>query len=225
MSAPGGVCVSGAPRVEFFGSILRPSCTDVGRLRRLPFVSTGVRALDVPRSLVWATDLDVLPFDHVVERRDSYLVVRSPSNPGHYWGNLLVFNDPPAVGDGSGWERWFELEFGSECRVEHRTFAWDRVDGAVGCAQEEFVSRGYDLEQTVGLVATPHSVRSHPRENREVAVRELDPLEDADWELWEQVLELQVAGRDERFEEQVHRNFSRRRSPASSNSTSSRPGR
>lgn len=29
--------------------------------------------------------------------------------------------------------------------------------------------------------------------------------------LWEQVLELQVAARDERFEEQVHRDFSRRR--------------
>jgi ribosomal protein S18 acetylase RimI-like enzyme len=170
-----------------------------------------MRALTVPRSLVWATDLDVLPLDHVVERRDSYLVVRSPSNPAHYWGNLLVFNDPPAVGDGSRWERWFELEFESECRVEHRTFAWDRVDGAVGCAQEEFVSRGYDLEQTVGLVATPDSLWSHPRENREVAVRELDPLEHADGELWEQVLELQVAARDERFEEQVHRDFTRRR--------------
>ena len=49
----------------------------------------------IPRSLVWATDYDVLPVDHVVERRDGYLVVRSPGNPAHYWGNLLLFDDAP----------------------------------------------------------------------------------------------------------------------------------
>jgi hypothetical protein len=86
------------------------------------FMSAGARARTVPRSLVWATGLDDLPFDHVVERRDSYLIVRSPSNPAHYWGNLLVLDDPPAVGDGSRWGRWFELEFEGERRVEHRTF-------------------------------------------------------------------------------------------------------
>ena len=56
----------------------------------------------MPRSLVWATSIDVLPPDRVVERRDGYLVVRSPANPAHYWGNLLLFDDAPAAGDGSG---------------------------------------------------------------------------------------------------------------------------
>src|SRR5204863_5406261 len=41
----------------------------------------------VPRSLVWATELDVLPPERLVERRGGYLVVRSPGNPRHYWGN------------------------------------------------------------------------------------------------------------------------------------------
>jgi hypothetical protein len=145
----------------------------------------------VPRSHVWATDIDVLPVDRVLERRDRYLVVRSPSNPAHYWGNLLVFDEPPASGDAAPWERWFEAEFGSEPGV-HCTFAWDRMDGKFGRAEEEFVSRGYELEETVGLVATPDSVRSHQRENREVTVRTLDPLPAADRELWDQVLELQV---------------------------------
>src|SRR5262249_11306717 len=45
----------------------------------------------VPRSLVLATDLDVLAPDSVVERRDGYLLVRSPSNPTFYWGNFLLF--------------------------------------------------------------------------------------------------------------------------------------
>ena len=46
-------------------------------------------ATTVPRALSLATDIDVLPVDRIVERRDGYLLVRSPRNPVHYWGNLL----------------------------------------------------------------------------------------------------------------------------------------
>ena len=165
----------------------------------------------VPRALVWATDLDVLPLDHVVERRDDHLIVRSPSNPTHHWGNLLLFDDPPAHGDGARWERLFEVELGRDPRVGHRTFGWDRTDGALGCAREEFVARGYELEETVGLIATPELVARHRRENREVRVKALEPTPGLDERLWDQVVELQVAGRDQRFDEAAHREFSRRR--------------
>ena len=166
-------------------------------------------ASTIPDALVWATDIDVMPADHVLERRDRYLVVRSPSHPGFYWGNLLILDDPPTNGDGSQWERWFDAEFERDPRVRHRTFAWDRVDGALGRAAEEFVSRGYELEETVGLVATADEVQAHPRENREVAVRALD--HDAEDDLWDQVVELQVAGRDEQFDEHTYRDFCRQR--------------
>lgn len=161
--------------------------------------------------MVWATDHDVLPADHVVERRDGYLMVRSPGNPAHWWGNLLLFDDAPESGDGERWERLFELEFGEEPQIEHVTLAWDRVDGALGSAREEFVSRGYELEETVGLVAEPGALRMHPRANREVVIRELDPLPRGDRDLWKQAIELQVASRDEFLEEQVYREFIGRR--------------
>ena len=77
------------------------------------------RANARPRSLVWATDIDVLAVDRVVERRDGYLVVRSPSHPAFYWGNLLLFHDPPAAGDGARWEALFEEAFGDEPGVRH----------------------------------------------------------------------------------------------------------
>jgi ribosomal protein S18 acetylase RimI-like enzyme len=164
-----------------------------------------------PSSLVWATDFDVLPSDHVIERRGGYLVVRSPSNPGHYWGNMLLFDDPPTAEDAARWERLFEAEFAAEPRVRHRTFGWDRVDGALGCAREEFVSRGYDLEETIGLVAAADQLRPHRRENREVRVRALDPAAGADGDLWDAVIELQVAGREEGHDEARYRTFRRAR--------------
>jgi len=92
-----------------------------------------------PRSLLWATDIDVLPADRVVERYEGYRLIRSPTNPTHYWGNLLLFDDPPAAGDGARWPRLFADQLGSDPRVQHQTFAWDGIDGALGCARAEFV--------------------------------------------------------------------------------------
>jgi ribosomal protein S18 acetylase RimI-like enzyme len=160
-------------------------------------------ASTVPRSVVWATDLDVLPLDRVVERRGGYLVVRSPGNPRHYWGNLLLFDREPRAGDASHWEALFAEEFADEPRVRHTTFAWDRSDGVAGAAREEFAARGYDVEESVGLVA--ERLIAHSRENREVVVRRLDP--NGDGELWAAVVELQVATRDEGHEEEAERAF------------------
>jgi ribosomal protein S18 acetylase RimI-like enzyme len=162
----------------------------------------------LPRSLVLATGIDVLPVDHVVERRPDFLVVRSPSNPAHYWGNFLLFDEPPGEGDAERWEELFVREFGDEPRVRHRAFTWDRADGAIGRAREEFVERGYELDDSVGLVAERHELRAHPRANRDVVVRALDPEPDADAELWAAVIELQVAGRDDGHDEETYRQFS-----------------
>ena len=107
------------------------------------------------RSLVWATDFDVQSPDAVVVRRDGYTAVRAPSNPASHWGNLLLFDDPPEPGDAPRWEELFLAEVGD---LRHRTFAWDRTDGAMGAA-DEFVARGYDLDEMVGLVATPGELR------------------------------------------------------------------
>jgi ribosomal protein S18 acetylase RimI-like enzyme len=171
-------------------------------------VDTGRVPADplVPRSLVWATDIDVLPLDRVVERHDGYLAVRSPSNPAHYWGTLLVFDEPPEVDDVERWEGLFAASFGDDPRVRHRTFAWDRIDATRGAA-DAFVARGYRLDDNVGLVASPASLRQHPRASRDVVVRALDPAPGADEDLWRGVVELGVAGRDPALEEQSHRAY------------------
>ncbi|HEX4564689.1 MAG TPA: GNAT family N-acetyltransferase [Solirubrobacteraceae bacterium] len=166
----------------------------------------SAQSIVTPRSLVRATELDVLPLGRVLVRRDGYLAVRSPGNPGHYWGNYLLFDDPPQPGDAERWEALFAQEFADDPRIGHRTFAWDRGDGALGAAREEFTSRGYEVEILVGLVAPAGAVAAHPRASTAVTVRALDPARGADMDVWEQVVELQVAGED-RFPEDVHRAF------------------
>lgn len=165
----------------------------------------------VPQSLVWATDLDVLPLERVIERRDGFLLVRSPSNPLHYWGNLLLFDQEPVAGDALRWEALFADAFADEPRVQHRAFGWDRTDGVAGAAHEEFAGKGYKIDETVGLVADARQLVMHPRSNREVLVHTLDPATGADEELWDAVVELQVAGRDEEHDEEGFRAFARAR--------------
>jgi ribosomal protein S18 acetylase RimI-like enzyme len=168
----------------------------------------------VPRSLVWATSIDVLPPEHVVRREDGYLVVRSPINPTHFWGNLLLFDEAPAAGDGERWEALFTAAFADDPRVTHRTFAWDRTDDARGAVDSEFRARGYDVDLSVGMIASPGEIHPHPRANREVEVKALDPRAGGpDEAYWEQVLQLQAAGRDPDSSEteEAYRVFTRAR--------------
>lgn len=164
------------------------------------------RADLVPRSLVYATDIDVLAPDRVVQRRGDHIVVRSPSNPAFYWGNFLLFDAPPQQGDRERWEALFAAAFADEPGVRHRAFGWDVTDGALGAAETELAPHGYLVEGMVGLVADAGGVIPHPRENREVEIHMLDP--DGDEALWDGVVALQVAGRDPVFEEAPYRAFS-----------------
>jgi RimJ/RimL family protein N-acetyltransferase len=178
-------------------------------LRTLLFVER--QAPPLPGSLIRATDIAALPLSRELIRRDGYLVVRSPSNQDHYWGNLIVFDDAPAPGDGPSWEARFEEEFADLPAVLHHTFAWDRTDGELGAAQAELLDRGYVLEQTVGLAADVGRLRAHPRENRDVAVRSLDHRGATEEDLFEQVIELQIADRLASFEEAGQRAYAQAR--------------
>jgi ribosomal protein S18 acetylase RimI-like enzyme len=162
-------------------------------------------------SLVWATDIDVLAPESVVHRRDGYWAIHSPSNPTYWWGNFLLFDDAPGPGDGGRWEQLFETEFGDRREVTHRSFAWDRADGAAGAAERELVSRGYELEWTTGLVARPDAVRRHPGANTEVEVRALDPAPGSDEDLWEQVIQVQLAQAPPGVPDSYHLGFLGRR--------------
>lgn len=157
-----------------------------------------------------ATDVDVLPDDSIIVDRGTYIVVRSPSNPSHYWGNFLVYPDAPHAGAGAreSWERDYVLEFGSERESHHLAFCSDGIDGDRGAASQ-FVDVGYEAIVDVALVAEPHELVAHPRANRDVEIRMLDP--NGDEELHAAVIELQVEMREPGHEEHAYRDFKRRR--------------
>lgn len=151
------------------------------------------------QSLGHITDLFFPQFDGLILDRGDYLVIRTPSNPTYYWGNFLLFQDPPGKGDFERWKELFEREIASLQPAEHMTFSWDTIHGETGEVQP-FLQAGFDLFQAV--VLTARQVVPPPKYNAEVVIR---PLSE-DWE-WEQATQNQVACRGDGFELQGYQVF------------------
>lgn len=135
------------------------------------------------------TDIEMLRFEGSIQERDDCIVVKTPTNPTFYWGNLLVFPEPPRAGELARWGKKFAAAFREEPRVRHRTFTWDTITGEAG-AKEEFA--GYVDEATEVLLLNRGELLSPPRLNREIEARRLSTEAD-----WAAALESQLSLRPE----------------------------
>ena len=140
------------------------------------------------QSLGYRTDLIFPKFDGQILDRGDYLVILTPTNPTYYWGNFLLFTNPPNDGDLENWKAIFSKEIGSRIQAEHFTFGWDTILGELG-EIKPFLDAGFDLDQSVVLSTQQVTIPS--KYNQEVVIR---PLTE-DWE-WEQATQNQIACRE-----------------------------
>ncbi len=151
------------------------------------------------RSLAYRTDLFFPAFDGQTIDRGDYLVIRTPSNPTFYWGNFLLFADPPGPGDEQRWRALFASEIGSPPEVEHQAFGWDSPEGERGML-EPFVQAGF--EASFDVVLTTSKPQPPPRPAESIRVRPLDSEED-----WVEAVDMQVLCRDPGQHESGYRLF------------------
>lgn len=85
----------------------------------------------------------------VITDRGDHLVVRSPGNPGFYWGNFLLLADAPKPGESGRWLTAFQREFPD---AQHLAIGVDTADGDPG-AVTELVAAGLTVEVDTVLVA------------------------------------------------------------------------
>ncbi len=135
------------------------------------------------RSLGLATELALSATRGTVEDRGDYLVVRTPDDPGYYYGNLLVLPAAPQVGEVAFWSRRFADAFASDPAVKHVTLAWDGTTGDAG-APDELGAAGFRLElvQTMTASYVAPAARS-PLPLRELAPAEMPDVADLTWEM------------------------------------------
>jgi ribosomal protein S18 acetylase RimI-like enzyme len=111
-----------------------------------------------------------------------YVVVRTPDNPGFWWGNFLLFRPPFEPGDVEHRRETFRSEFPA---ADHVALGIDTVDGVIG-AEDEVVAAGFDIERNV--VMTTGEVVPPSRPNDESTYRFLSGDDD-----WEQLAQLSLA--------------------------------
>jgi len=130
----------------------------------------------------------------------SHLVVRTPANPGFWWGNFVLFKGPPQDGDAQSWARTFSEEFP---RAAHLALGVDSIDGDTG-DPGELAALG--LEAEVNSVLTAGRLLS-PGEPRVAA--DIRPLAGDDD--WAQATRLHIACNDDFAMTPEHRQFLERR--------------
>ena len=151
------------------------------------------------KSLGYRTDLFFPTFDGQIIDRGNYLVIRTPTNPTFYWGNFLLFSQPPQPGDIDVWRKLFAQEIGIPPNTEHQVFAWDSPEGEEGVTQP-FIEAGFRLNCSVVLTGSEPRTPFSP--STLVIVRPLETEAD-----WEQAVENQIICRSPEFEESDYREF------------------
>ncbi len=151
------------------------------------------------KSLGYRTDLIFHAFDGEIINRGAYLVIRTPMNPTFYWGNFLLFSQPPSESDFREWRALFAQEIGTSPEIKHQVFGWDSPEGEVGAIQP-FLKAGFRVNREV--VLTSSGPRSPTRPSDLVSIRALKTEAD-----WEQAVENQVVCREPEFEENEYREF------------------
>jgi GNAT superfamily N-acetyltransferase len=148
-------------------------------------------------SLGYRTDLALLRLggSEIFDRGD-HLVIRSPHNPLHWWGNFLLLDSVPVAAQTDIWLERFAAEFPA---ARHLAFGFDGVDGRVEDLAG-FAESGLRCEASTVLSA---SVVTEPaRPNRDATYRMLTSDDD-----WAQSIELRIDCDDELADEENHREF------------------
>jgi GNAT superfamily N-acetyltransferase len=126
-------------------------------------------------SLGYRTDLMLLELSgSTFSDQGEYVVVRTPANPGFWWGNFLLYRTPFAPDDAELRLDDFRREFPA---AKHVAIGIDSVDGELGAA-DEVTAAGLEAERDV--VMTASAVVPPQRPNTTSTYRDLSS--DGDWE-------------------------------------------
>lgn len=153
------------------------------------------------RSLGYKTDFIFNKLDGEVIDKGPYIKASTKSNPNYFWGNLLLYKEPPHDGVLDSWIQDFKSEF-NNTDTYHITLAWDSPEGNLGSINQ-FKDQGFDVE--VGIVLTSNNVCLPPKYNEEI---ELITIQ-SDHE-FERCIEIQLSSASDRLSKESWESFYRK---------------
>lgn len=148
-------------------------------------------------SLGYRTDLALLRLGGtLVEDRGDHVVIRSPHNPTHWWGNFLLLSEVPPAEAAQPWLDRFAVEFPDADYVALGFDGAAHVEGDL----DWFAQRGFGVEASV--VMTAEAVHEPARLNTDAVCRPLDSDDD-----WAQSVELRMLCKDSDLDPASYRAF------------------
>jgi ribosomal protein S18 acetylase RimI-like enzyme len=114
--------------------------------------------------------------------RGSHIVVRTPDNPGFYWGNFALFPAAPAPGELAGWVQIFAAEFP---HARHVALGIDSTDGRLDIGDEP---ARLGLTEDISTVLSADRLHECAHPNRAAMYRPLTSDDD-----WQQAVALRTA--------------------------------
>ncbi|MDG2167065.1 MAG: GNAT family N-acetyltransferase [Opitutales bacterium] len=137
------------------------------------------------QNIGYLTDCIFHKLNGIIEKKEDYILIKTPSNPTYYWGNLLHFQQAPKRGSFARWMDYFKKEFGKNCI--HVTFAWDEeAKGEI----KDFLAAGFDWNEQIVLHLDEPQLDFEL--NKDVDVRPISTEED-----WRAVIDLQIQMNDQ----------------------------
>lgn len=148
-------------------------------------------------SLGYRTDLGLLRFGGTqISPRPDHLVVRSPHNPGHWWGNFLLLDRVPAKDEVTRWLDRFTAEF---AHAPHVALGFD---GTAGRSRDLDAFAGLGFQTVADTVLTATAIKAPTRSNTEVVCRRFAAEQD-----WSHSVELRMRCHDGRESAASYRRF------------------
>lgn len=148
-------------------------------------------------SLGYRTDLALLRLGGtLVEDKGDHLVIRSPHNPTHWWGNFLLLAKAPPASDAQAWLSRFAVHF------PDADYVAIGFDGTTHTADDLdwFAQRGFAVEASV--VMTADAVHQPARVNLDAVYRPLASDDD-----WARSIELRMLCKDLDLDPDPYRAF------------------
>lgn len=136
--------------------------------------------------------------------RGQYVLIQTPSNPDFHWGNYIIFESAPILGDYEKWRGIYESEFQYLKPFRHMTFTWDKNESLASESEiENFKQAGFHLDRA--KVLSTSQVNAPPKMNGQIQVRALQTDSE-----WEEAIHLQVECREPQYDRNTHEVFKRR---------------
>jgi ribosomal protein S18 acetylase RimI-like enzyme len=136
--------------------------------------------MNSPTNLGYRTDFIFYRRDGIVEEFDDYWIVRTPSNPTFWFGNLVLFKRAPRADDLAPFLAIHKREFGGA--LNHHVFGWDEERERDISA---FLAAGFQTSH--GIALTMSTYDGGAAINPALSVRMIRSSSE-----WQQVADLQI---------------------------------